>query len=141
MNLAEKILIVDDDIDDYFIASDALVENGFEEQSIIWAKNGQELSNYLKRHRASLILLDINMPEKNGFEVLAEIRSNSKLYKTPVVMVSTSKAESDISRCFELGANWYISKNNSYQEFTRLLKGVCKHLLDPDHNKGMISSW
>jgi len=112
------ILIVDDDEDDIFFAERALKRVGLEAivQSV---GDGVELMDYLhqkgkykpeKAPRPDLILLDLNMPKKNGKEALAEIRADKALRHIPVILFTTSSAEQDILACYRLGANSYIRK-------------------------------
>ncbi|NIQ03260.1 MAG: response regulator, partial [Nitrospinaceae bacterium] len=105
---------------------EALKEAGIEAQ-VKWVKNGEELMSYLeplgkpsrnkKINFPSIILLDLNMPRKDGREVLLEIKENSVLRKIPVIVLTTSKAETDISHAYDLGVNSYIQKPVRFNEF------------------------
>lgn len=125
------ILIAEDDEDDYLLTIEALKEAGVHTQ-VKWVKDGEELMDYLKplgniRGKnsfvvPSLILLDLNMPRKDGREVLNEIKQNDLLRKIPVVVLTTSKAETDISHAYDLGVNSYIQKPVRFNEFVEVVK-------------------
>jgi two-component system response regulator len=116
------VLIAEDDADDRFLLKSAFVENNFNDL-LLFVENGVELLEYL--HLALLntnetilphfILLDLNMPKKDGREALKEIKSNPNLKHIPVIIFSTTNNEPEMKRCYELGANSYITKPNSYE--------------------------
>ena len=95
-------------------------------------KDGEELMAYLEPvgtaikktspNFPSLILLDLNMPRKDGREVLDEIKKNHTLRKIPVVVLTTSKAETDINHAYDLGVNSYIQKPVRFNEFVEVIK-------------------
>jgi len=130
-NGQHPILIAEDDEDDYLLTIEALKEAGVDSQ-VKWVKDGEELMNYLepigasKRRSAaefpSLILLDLNMPRKDGREVLEEIKKSNTLRKIPVVILTTSKAETDINHAYDLGVNSYIQKPVRFNEFVEVIK-------------------
>lgn len=130
-NGMHPILIAEDDEDDYLLTMEALKEAGVDTQ-IKWVKDGEELMNYLeplgsakkknKRDFPSLILLDLNMPRKDGREVLEEIKRNNTLRKIPVVVLTTSKAETDINHAYDLGVNSYIQKPVRFNDFVEAVK-------------------
>ena len=115
------ILMADDDEDDRDLTRDALLDakNVDRMQFVV---DGQDLIDYLRRvgpygspdaaqrPRPSLILLDLNMPRKDGREALAEIKSDHELRSIPVVILTTSNDEQDVRRAYDLGANSYITK-------------------------------
>ena len=125
------ILIAEDDEDDYLLTMEALKEAGVDTQ-IKWVKDGEELMDYLEPvgttikktspEFPSLILLDLNMPRKDGREVLDEIKKNNALRKIPVVVLTTSKAETDINHAYDLGVNSYIQKPVRFNEFVEVIK-------------------
>ena len=131
LNGLHPILIAEDDEDDYLLTIEALKEAGVDTQ-IKWVKDGEELMNYLeplgdsrkKPHAElpSLILLDLNMPRKDGREVLDEIKKNETLRKIPVIVLTTSKADTDISHAYDLGVNSYIQKPVRFNEFVEVVK-------------------
>lgn len=117
------ILVADDDPDDRMLLQDALEESEVDGQ-IQFVKNGQELLDFLRASverdasgaaRPALVLLDLNMPRKDGREALREIKSDARLRSTPVVVLTTSKAEEDVVGCYNSGANSYIVKPMSFE--------------------------
>ena len=128
------ILIAEDDEDDYLLTLEALKEAGVYNK-VHWAKDGDEAIEYLKslangskgNNGAStqlpgLILLDLNMPKKDGRETLAEIKSNSLFRKIPVIILSTSSAEADIAKSYDLGVNSFIQKPVRFNELVDMAK-------------------
>jgi len=113
------ILLADDDADDRVLAQDALKESRLA-NDLRFVENGEELMDYLMRRgqyadpetspKPGVILLDLNMPRKDGREALREIKSNPELRSIPVVVLTTSKAEEDIYRSYDLGVNSFITK-------------------------------
>lgn len=127
------ILMADDDADDRLLAKDALAECQIP-SDLQFVENGEELIDYLKRRgkfsqlsestRPGLILLDLNMPKKDGREALREIKSDPEFQKIPVVVLTTSKADTDIGRIYELGANSFISKPVSFDSLVEVMKAL-----------------
>ena len=113
------ILVADDDPDDRLLAKHALEKSRLA-NDLRFVEDGEELVDYLYRRgkfadprtspRPGLILLDLNMPRKDGREALKEIKSDPKLRDIPVVVLTTSKADEDIARIYSLGGNSYITK-------------------------------
>ncbi len=133
MNRKRTILIADDDEDDRFLVKSAL--DDCQIPCIVqYVQNGVEVMNYLENNhenqKPSLILLDLNMPKKDGREALKEIKCNPKLRSVPVIILTTSKAMEDINLCYGLGANGYIVKPNSFSELADTLKILTKFWLD-----------
>ena len=131
------ILMADDDADDRLLAKDALAECQIP-SDLQFVENGEELIDYLKRRgkfsqlsettRPGLILLDLNMPKKDGREALKEIKSDPEFQKIPVVVLTTSKADTDIGRIYELGANSFISKPVSFDSLVEVMKALSHYL-------------
>src|SRR5579875_156067 len=109
------ILIAEDDADDRFLLQAAFEENGFKDK-LQFVENGVEVIDYLNSIKATgalkklprFILLDLNMPKKDGREVLKELKQHAEFKKIPVVIFSTTNNEHEMRRCYELGANSYI---------------------------------
>ena len=125
------ILMADDDADDRLLAKDALTECRLA-NDLHFVEDGEELMDYLQRRgkyaqisqspRPGLILLDLNMPKKDGREALREIKTDPELRKIPVVVLTTSKADTDIGRIYELGANSFISKPVTFDSLVNVMK-------------------
>lgn len=125
------ILMADDDDDDRLLTRDAVVEAGLD-GDLHFVQNGEELLDYLCHRgkyqsprmapRPGLILLDLNMPLKDGREALREIRADPELRRIPVVVLTTSKADTDIGAIYELGANSFISKPFQFEALVAVMK-------------------
>jgi CheY-like chemotaxis protein len=121
-----KILLADDDEDDRLLFTDALKE--LKIKTIVHTVNdGIELMEYLAENENNLpqlLFLDLNMPRKDGFECLKEIRSNRKFAEVAIAIYSTSLAEKDIEETFLTGANVYINKPKSFDGIKQALNTV-----------------
>jgi CheY-like chemotaxis protein len=125
------ILLADDDPDDRKLTRDAFVENRLANE-LDCVEDGEELMDYLHRrgkysklHDAplpGLILLDLNMPRKDGREALKEIKADPELRRIPIVVLTTSKAEEDILRTYDLGVNSYVTKPVTFKSLVELIK-------------------
>ena len=130
------ILIADDDEDDRMMAQEALEEAKIA-NNLHFVENGEELLEYLLNQgdyadpvrfpRPGLILLDLNMPKMDGREALKEIKSNPLLRQIPVVVMTTSKAEEDIYRSYDLGVNSFVSKPVSFDGLVEVMRGVTSY--------------
>ena len=130
------ILLADDDADDRVLAQDALKESRLA-NDLRFVENGEELMDYLMRRgpyadpatspTPGVILLDLNMPRKDGREALAEIKSNPALRSIPVVVLTTSKAEEDIYRSYDLGVNSFISKPVTFDGLVNVMRALGKY--------------
>ena len=130
------ILIADDDPDDRELTRDALQECRLANE-VHFVEDGEELMDYLGRrgqHRKlagsplpGLILLDLNMPRKDGREALKEIKANPDLRRIPIVVLTTSKAEEDILRTYDLGVNSYVTKPVTFDSLVETVKVLGKY--------------
>jgi CheY-like chemotaxis protein len=124
MNLKKlNILLADDDIDDCHFFKEALEALPITTE-LVTVHDGDELISYLTGNTTQLphvLFLDINMPRKNGFECLTEIKQNEKLKDLPVVMFSTSKAPEKIDILFKTGADVYIHKPSNFSELVQVI--------------------
>ena len=128
--LPVSILLVEDNPGDVRLTSEALKE-GKVLNNMNVAKDGVEAMAYLRMEgqyadspRPDLILLDLNLPRKDGREVLAEIKADEELKRIPVVVLTTSQAEQDILRSYNLHANCYIIKPVDLEQFIGVLKSI-----------------
>lgn len=130
------ILMADDDEDDLLMCKEALDEARVA-NIINFVNDGEELMDYLyhrnkytdknKYPRPGLILLDLNMPRKDGREALKEIKQDPSLRQIPIVVLTTSKAEEDIYRTYDLGVNSFISKPVSFESLVDVMKTIEKY--------------
>ena len=126
-NLIKCVFLADDETDDRALFEDALREISIE-TSLTTTKNGEELMTILDTTippPPHIIFLDLNMPRKNGFECLAEIRAADKLKNIPVVFFSTSSDNASVDKVYEQGADYYIHKPDS---FPKLIDAISKIL-------------
>jgi CheY-like chemotaxis protein len=129
----QPILIAEDDADDRYLLQTAFLETGYPEK-IDFVENGIEVMNYLETnytHNKSnekalpgFILLDLNMPKKDGREVLKELKSHPVFKKIPVIVFTTTKNEIEIKRCYELGANSYVIKPISFDALLKVVENI-----------------
>lgn len=123
------ILMADDDDDDYLLTKKALKESKLL-NTLIRVRDGEELLDYLKQRgdyattavRPGVILLDLNMPRMDGREALREIKADPALCGIPVVVFTTSKAEEDIYRSYQLGSNSFITKPVTFESLITVMK-------------------
>ncbi len=125
------ILVAEDDEDDRLLMQEALEENRLA-NDLHFVADGVELMDYLNRQgaytdpksspRPSLILLDLNMPRKDGREALKEIKANPDLRQIPIVVLTTSKAEEDILRTYDLGVSSFIAKPVVFNSMVQIMK-------------------
>jgi len=130
------LLLADDDPDDRLLARQALEKSRLA-NDLRCVEDGEELLDYLRRRgkyadpkespRPGLVLLDLNMPRKDGREALREIKSDPKLRDIPVVVLTTSKAEEDIARSYNLGVNSYITKPVKFSALVEVMKALGKY--------------
>jgi CheY-like chemotaxis protein len=133
------ILLAEDDADDRLLVREALAE-GRVVNELRCVEDGEELIDYLRRRgryadpeespRPGLVLLDLNMPRKDGREALREIKADPDLKRIPVVVMTTSKAEEDIFRSYDLGASSYITKPVTFERLVELMKVLGRYWIE-----------
>jgi CheY-like chemotaxis protein len=130
------ILMADDDEDDRLLARDALGE-AWREGDLRFVDDGEDLLDYL-HHRGAyqaagsapwpgLILLDLNMPRKDGREALREIKADADLRRIPIVVLTTSNADTDIGAIYALGASSFISKPFQFDALVKLMRVLVQY--------------
>ena len=122
-----SILMAEDDIEDQMLIREALKESDANYNLTI-VNNGEELVDYLNQRGTysgvslpKIVLLDLNMPRKNGHEALAEIKANPNLKQIPIIVLTTSDAEEDIQSTYSMGVSSYICKPVRFQELVDLV--------------------
>lgn len=138
-NSLTRILMADDDEDDQILTKAALAESNIL-NPIDFVENGEELMAYLRRegrHKhlkhtplPGLILLDLNMPRKDGRETLAEIRRDERFKHIPVVILTTSQQHEDIVRSYDLGANSFITKPVTFHGLVEVMRTLKMYWLE-----------
>ena len=130
------ILMADDDADDRVLAKDALEESRVL-NDLHFVEDGEQLMDFLNRRgkfadapRPGLILLDLNMPKKDGREALKEIKADPEFRRIPVVVMTTSKAEEDIFRSYDLGASSFITKPVTFERLVELMKTLGQYWVE-----------
>ena len=133
------ILMADDDADDRMLTKDALAESRVL-NDLRFVEDGEELLDYLKGRgaytdrekapRPGLILLDLNMPKKDGREALKEIKADPELRRIPVVVMTTSKAEEDVYRSYDLGASSFITKPVTFDRLVELMRTMGQYWVE-----------
>jgi CheY-like chemotaxis protein len=130
-----SILVTEDSIEDFELIKIAIQESGFN-GNIEWFKNGEELLSYLRNSEAFknsktrskfISIIDINMPKKNGFEALSEIKNDPKLKLIPCIVLTTSQSEEDITKAYELGANSFFTKPFELNSMLELFISIKSH--------------
>lgn len=138
------ILIAEDDFDDRLLLEMAFhsFENGCEIRFVV---DGEELMEYLERRgsyadpksspRPELILLDLNMPKKNGHQALVEIKNNPVLKNIPLAIWTTSTSEKDILFCRKIGADQFLTKPSSFEDVVAAMKMLISLYADPSSSE------
>jgi CheY-like chemotaxis protein len=131
-----RILIADDDEEDRMLARDALVEARLA-NDLHFVSDGEELMQYLRAEgkysapgaapRPGLLLLDINMPKMDGFECLRQIRADPALRQIPIVILTTSRAEADVYRSYDLGVNSFVSKPVTFDQLVEAMRTLGRY--------------
>ncbi|MGZ8517965.1 MAG: response regulator [Chitinophagaceae bacterium] len=129
MSRKHNILIVDDDIDDREIIRDAF-EHRRTDNHYIFIENGEKLLEYLQEkdgaESTSLILLDLNMPGKDGREILKEIKTNTRFQHIPTIVFTTSSSHRDKQIVYNLGANCFITKPDTFNKLIELASAITR---------------
>jgi CheY-like chemotaxis protein len=136
---AVTILMAEDDPDDRLLAAEAARECRVTDD-LRFVEDGEQLLDYLRRRgrwadpalspRPGLVLLDLNMPRMDGREALAAIKSDPELRRIPVVVLTTSRAESDVARAYDLGANSFITKPASFGGLVDAMRVLGRYWMD-----------
>ncbi len=137
------ILLVEDSKADIRLVQEVLKTSTVPHQLMI-VRNGMDAMAYLRKEgefsespRPNLIILDLNLPRKDGREVLAEIKSDPDLKRIPVIVLTTSSNDEDIQESYDLYVNCYITKSRNLKDLFKLVKGIESFWLDmvtlPDH--------
>jgi CheY-like chemotaxis protein len=134
-NVMMTIVVADDDADDRLLIADAFQEARLA-NPVSFVTDGEELLEYLRgegkfaaragKPLPGLILLDLNMPRMDGRRVLMELKASPELRRIPVIVLTTSKAEEDILRTYDLGVNSFISKPVTYDALVEVVRAI-KH--------------
>ncbi len=128
----KTILLAEDNLLDVELTIEALKEHNLANQ-VITVRDGVEAMEYLnyegefrnrKKGNPAVLLLDIKMPRMDGIEVLEAIRKNGKLKTLPIVMLTSSREEPDLKRCYDLGVNAYVVKPVNFREFLDAVKQI-----------------
>jgi chemotaxis family two-component system response regulator Rcp1 len=130
VNRAVNILLVEDNPADVLLTMEALKEGDISHELNV-VNDGADAISYLRRKGKytdvilpDIILLDINLPKKNGFEVLAEIKEDQRLKSIPVIILTTSSAKQDIRKAYDLHANCYIVKPLDFDAFLDVVRSI-----------------
>jgi CheY-like chemotaxis protein len=127
------VLVAEDDADDRLLIQRAF-KKGCENGSLVYVEDGEELIKYLRRQAPynndekypvpQIVLLDLNMPKKDGRQALQEIKSDEELCKIPVIVLTTSRQQEDIDRMYKIGSNSYITKPSSFEGLLSIAKEI-----------------
>ena len=137
LNSKVSILMADDDPDDQILLQEALRENQIP-NTVCFVENGEELIDFLtgkgkfegsERIIPGLILLDLNMPKMDGRQALKFVKADPILKKIPIVVLTTSRADTDILECYDLGVNSFISKPVNFQELVEVTREISNYWL------------
>ncbi len=129
---AALIFLADDDPDDRLMATEAAEELGLEEL-LVTVDDGQELLDALRSYRSPnpvLVVLDLNMPRKDGKQALAEIRKDPELRHVPVVVFTTSSSPEEVAEVYSLGVNSFITKPDSFSDLVKILHNLYSYWLE-----------
>ena len=128
----KRILLVEDSINDVELILTSLAENHLANEVVV-VRDGEEALDYLYRRgmyrlrregNPVVVLLDLKLPKVDGIEVLTQLKADPALRVVPVVVLTSSREEGDLSRCYELGTNAYVVKPIDFHEFVDVIKGL-----------------
>jgi len=130
------VVLVEDDEDYYLLMKEAFDKTGFSDE-LHWIKDGEEFMNYLDGSELSgyskddtksmIVLMDLNMPRMNGFQALEKMKADKRFRQIPVIVLTTSKSEEDITRSYSLGANAFITKPSDFSKIVQMVEGIQKY--------------
>lgn len=129
------VLVADDDAEDCLLVRDAVAEGGLP-HVLRFVHDGEDLFDYLDRRgkyaggsvpRPDLLLLDLNMPRKDGREALRQLKADPRFRAIPVVVLTTSVAEDDVTYCYQTGAASFVAKPSTYRAWIELVRGLCTY--------------
>ena len=132
------ILIADDDADDRMFLEQAMRQNGYD-HAIRFVEDGEELMEYLHQHGRydavsapwpNMLILDLNMPRKNGFQALSEIKDDPKLRRLPVIVMTTSSADEDVVKTYTLGVNSFVTKPFNFNRLVEMVGTLKTYWMD-----------
>lgn len=135
---AMTVLIADDDADDRMFLEQAMRQNGYD-QNIRFVEDGEELMDYLRQQGRyneqnapwpNILLLDLNMPRKNGFQALSEIKDDPNLRRLPVVVMTTSSADEDVVKTYMLGVNSFVTKPFNFNRLVEMVGTLKSYWMD-----------
>ena len=136
--MANRILVADDDEEDRMLTREALEDRGLANE-LRFVEDGEEALDYLQRRgkyadpwtspKPGIILLDLNMPKKGGAEVLAVLKTDPELRDIPVFVLTTSRAEEDKDRVYDMGGSSYINKPVTFETFLEMVGSVTGYRL------------
>ena len=130
MNKKQVILIVDDDLDDREIMRDAFMSNHKNHREYVFMENGDLLLQYLTAGDGgpspALIMLDLNMPGKDGREALKEIKGSERFRHIPTVVFTTSSSQKDMQVSYDLGANCFITKPDTFNKLVEITNSIAQ---------------
>lgn len=128
----KRILLVEDSVNDIELILNALTDNHLANEVVV-TRDGEEALDYLYRRgifkmrqegHPIVVLLDLKLPRINGLEILAQLKSDPEFRIIPIVVLSSSREEPDLRRCYEFGTNAYVVKPIDFQEFVEVIKQV-----------------
>ena len=129
--MSRTILLVEDNAGDVRLTREALLEAQVDAE-LVAVPDGEQALAYLRGDAAipELILLDLNLPKKNGLEVLEEVKGDPGLRRVPVIMLTTSSSARDIAACYDRGVNCYVVKPLDLDDFTALIGAINRFWLE-----------